>query len=313
MARIAVVRGGRSLEREMSLRSGHHVCTALRHLDHEVHEVDVDERLAHALEESDAVFIALHGRDGEDGTIQAILEALGVPYTGSSPLTCRLCFDKGLAGGLLRRAGLTTPEAYVVSAEAVRRMGAGVAVRAAAERLGYPVVVKPATQGSALGLSIARSAEELSAAVMAAFDYGERILLERFVDGPELAVGVFGDPLEALPPVEIRTTEGVFDFHARVSPGGADFACPPALPAEVLETAKRTAVDACAPFEVRDFARVDLRLAGEEPVVLDVKPCPGLTESSLVPLAVAEAGLPFERFLEGIVSTALTRGSSARA
>lgn len=307
MARIAVIRGGRSLERDISLRSGHHVVSALRHLGHEVHELDVDERLTHELAQVDAAFLALHGKDGEDGTIQSILEALGIPYTGSGPLACTLCFDKALAKGVLRRAGIPTPESYVVSAEAVRRMGAGAALRAGAARIGYPIVVKPAAQGSALGLEVVRAADELSSAIMSAFDYGDRVLLERFVEGRELAVSVVGRELRALPPVEIRTAGGVFDYRARVTPGGADYVCPAELPDAVLEEACRVAVAACAPFEIRDFARVDMIIVEGSPVVLELNPCPGLTETSLLPLAAAEAGMTFEGFVGTVLDGALGR------
>ncbi len=313
MAAVAVVRGGRSLEREISLRSGHHVAAALRSLGHDVEELDVDERLGHALERCDAAFVALHGRDGEDGTIQAILHALGVPYTGSGPLACHLCFDKAFAKGLLRRAGIPTPDSFVISAEAVRRMGAGVAVRVAADRIGYPIVVKPAAQGSALGLVVVDEAEELSSAVMTAFNHGDRVLLERFVDGCELAVSVLGQPLEALPPVEIRTTHRVFDFQARVSPGAADYLCPADLPPDQIRAAEEVAVKACEPFGIRDFARVDLIVTPDGPQILEINPCPGLTESSLLPLSVVESGRTFDDFVGTVIEAAFARGAGKPA
>lgn len=307
MAQVAVVRGGRSLEREFSLLSGHHVATALRHVGHEVTEVDVDEQLTRALEAQDAVFIALHGRDGEDGTLQLICEALGLPYTGSPPRTCHLCFDKGFAKGVLDDAGIPTSPGFLLSAEAVRRMGAGVALRRAAERTGYPLVVKPAAQGSALGLGVVEGAEDLSAAVMEAFNYGDRVLLESFVPGAELSVAVYGPDLRALPAVEIRTASGVYDFHARVSPGAFEYLCPASLGAHELERAGHVAREASRVLGLRDFGRVDIRVGSEGPVVLDVKTCPGLTETSIVPLAASEAKMRFEDFVEGILGAALAR------
>lgn len=316
MARVTVIRGGRSLEREISLRSGHHVASALRHDGHDVTEVDVDERLTSSVAGADAAFIALHGRDGEDGTIQSILEALGVPYTGSGPLACHLCFDKAVAKGLLARAGIATPDAYVISAEAVRRMGAGTAVREGAARIGFPIVVKPAAQGSALGLAVVRSPDELSSAVMAAFNYGDRILLERFIGGREVAVGLLADEsgsLRALPPVEIRTSSGVFDFQARVTPGGHEYFCPATLPAADLEASSKVAVEAASAFGLRDFARADLIVSEDGPIVLELNPCPGLTETSLVPLAASEAGYTFERFAATVLSYALARTAAIKA
>jgi D-alanine-D-alanine ligase len=307
MARIAIVRGGRSLERDFSLQSGHNVAAALRHTDHTIVEVDVDGDLTKTISDCDVVFIALHGRDGEDGTLQATCEALGVSYTGSAPLTCRLAFDKGLTKGMLRRAGLPTPPGYVVSSDAVSHMGAGTAMRRAADRLGYPVVLKPAAQGSALGLSVVHDATDLTAAAMAAFDHGDRVLVERFVPGGEVSVCVVGSPLEALPAVEIRTTSGVHDFETRISPGASEYVCPATLPDTSLRAASSVAVEVAKTLGVRDFARVDIRIGPDGPQVLDIKTCPGLTEGSILPLAAAQGGRAFEDLVREIVDAALAR------
>lgn len=312
MAQVAVVRGGRSLEREISLLSGHHVATALRHLGHEVDELDVDAELTRSLGSVDVVFIALHGRDGEDGTIQLTCEALGIPYTGSTPLTCRLCFDKGLAKGKMRREGIPTPPGYVLSDEAVRHMGAGTALKVAAERLGYPIVVKPAAQGSALGLSVISDQAGLSTAAMAALDHGDRLLLERFVPGTEISIPVRGADPHPLPAVEIRTRSGVFDFETRVSPGGFEFVCPADMDEEKASRARSVAMAACDLLGVRDFGRVDLRIGEDGPMVLDVKTCPGLTETSILPLAVAQTQATFEDFVGGVLDAALSRAPTAR-
>jgi len=312
VARVAVVRGGRSLERKYSLLSGHHVAGALRRLGHDVTEVDVDEQLTRSLEASDAAFIALHGRDGEDGTVQLICEALGLAYTGSAPRICQLCFDKGFAKGLLEDAGLPTAPGFELSAEAVRRMGAGVALRRAASRLGHPLIVKPAAQGSALGLVVAERPEALSAAVMEALNYGDRVLLEAFIPGAEVAVGVAGPDLEPLTPVEIRTASGVFDILARESPGAVDLLCPAPLDAQDTQRAQQLAREATRVLGVRDFARVDMRFGNNGPVVLDVKTCPGLSETSIVPLAVSATGRSFEDFVGGVLGSAFARAASAQ-
>ncbi len=310
MARVVVVRGGRSLEREISLRSGHHVASALVHLGHDTTEIDVSDDLAKTLEGGDLAFIALHGRDGEDGTIQQLCEALGVAYTGSSPLTCRLSFDKGLAKGLLRRAGHPTPDWFVLSSEAVRHMGAGAALRRGAARLGFPLVVKPAAQGSALGLAVVEDASDLTAAAMAAFDYGERVLLERYVAGAEVAIPLLGTHLDPLPGVEIITATGVFDFETRVSPGAVELVCPTDA---ADDDARAVAVAVAQQLGVRDFGRVDMRITEQGPMVLDVKTCPGLTESSIVPLAASHADLRFDDFIASITNGALARSPGARA
>lgn len=307
MAHIAVVRGGRSLERDFSLQSGHNVTACLRRNGHTVEEVDVDNDLVRSISAADAVFIALHGRDGEDGTIQTTCEALGIAYTGSPALTCRLAFDKGLAKGTLNRAGLPTPPAYVLSSDAVRHMGAGAALRRAADRLGYPVVVKPAAQGSALGLSVVAEPGDLTAAAMAAFDYGDRVLIERFVSGDELSIGIAGAALDALPAVEIRTTTGIHDFETRISPGAREYLCPATLADEALRSASDVATAAARALGVRDFARVDMRVGEDGPQILDIKTCPGLTEGSIVPLAAASSGRSFDDLVEEVVQAALAR------
>jgi D-alanine-D-alanine ligase len=301
MARIVVVRGGRSLERDISLRSGHHVASALRHLGHEVSEIDVDAGLVTAIEPADLVFIALHGRDGEDGAIQLACEALGVAYTGSGPLTCRFAFDKGLAKGMLNAAGIPTPPAYVMSREAVQHMGAGAAVRRAADRLGYPLVVKPAAQGSALGLSVVEDPSGLSAAALGAFDHGDRILLERFIDGIDVSVAMFGPDLRVLPPVEISSRAKVFDFETRLSPGAFEYICPPSINEPRFE---KIATEVAGLVGARDFVRVDLRVDADGPSVLDVKTC--------LPFAAAQAGLRFDEVISEIVTAALARSPVAR-
>ena len=310
MARVVVVRGGRSLEREISLRSGGHVAPALRHRGHEVTEVDVDEHMTKTLQDADAVFVALHGRDGEDGTLQLVCEALGVPYTGSSPLACRLCFDKGLAKGLLHHAGLPTPPGYVVSVDAVRHMGAGAALREAAGRIGFPLVVKPTAQGSGLGLTLVQDPDDLSPAALAAFNHGERVLVERYVPGPDVSIALHGPDLDPFPAVEIRTRSDVFDFETRVSPGAFDFVCPTEL---ADERAVEVAVAAARTLGVRDFGRVDLRIGDEGPTILDVKTCPGLTEASILPFAAIAGGVSFDDFVNGVLEAALARAERARA
>ncbi len=309
MPKIAIVRGGRSLERDFSLLSGHNVASALRTSGHDVVEVDVDNDLVKNISGSDAVFIALHGRDGEDGTIQSMCETLGIAYTGSPPLTCRLAFDKGLSKGMLRRAGLPTPPAYVIAADSVRHMGAGAALRRAADRLNYPVVVKPTAQGSALGLTVVTDPADLTAAAMTAFDYGDRVLIERFVQGDEVSICVVGTPLTALPAVEIRTTSGIHDFETRISPGAREYVCPATLDGEVIDAASRVAVEVANALGIRDFARVDLRIDADGPTVLDVKTCPGLGEGSILPLAVSRSGKKFEEFVRDALEAALARTS----
>jgi D-alanine-D-alanine ligase len=209
--RVAVLRGGASLERNVSLSSGAHVHEALRRLGYDTVAIDPGPDFVQRLgeERPDVAFIALHGGGGEDGTVQELLEALGIPYTGSGPAACMRCADKVLAKFLMREAGIPTPDFRVLREPAVKALGAGAAVGPIEDALGFPVVVKPARQGSALGVKFAHSAEELPQAMVGAFSYDRKILIERYVKGRDLAVSVLdgsdgGPPKQpvALPVVE---------------------------------------------------------------------------------------------------------------
>ncbi len=225
MSRVAVLKGGRSLERQVSMKSGARVEESLRRLGHEVVPIDVGPDLVARLTSSapDVAFVALHGRDGEDGTVQELLEVLEIPYTASRAAACELAGDKITAKRAFRAAGIPTADFFAFSESAFASLGAGQALARLQDRLGFPIVVKPASQGSALGIRFAHSAAELPTALIAAFSYDRRVLLERFVAGRDLAVGVIdgdgggdggGDPV-ALPVVE-ALPEGVADRRGRV-------------------------------------------------------------------------------------------------
>ena len=192
VSRVAVLKGGRSLERQVSLRSGARVEDALERLGHEVVAIDVGVDLIRRLREEapDVAFVALHGRDGEDGTVQELLEILGIPYTGSGVLACSRAMDKVLTKHLLLEAGIPTPEFFAFNETAFRELGAAEALPAIEERLDFPIVVKPSRQGSALGIKFARTAADVPAALVAAFSYDARVLLERHVEGRDLAVSI---------------------------------------------------------------------------------------------------------------------------
>jgi len=207
VSHVAVLKGGRSLERGVSLRSGARVEDALERLGHRVTGIDVGHDLVGRLrdEAPDAAFVALHGRDGEDGTVQELLEILGIPYTGSGVGACMRCADKVLAKHAFRAAGLPTPDFFAFSEAAFKELGAADALGAIEERLGFPIVVKPADQGSALGIKFAAATADVPAALVAAFSYSSRVLLERHVHGRDLAVSVLDG--EALPVVEACRAE----------------------------------------------------------------------------------------------------------
>ena len=192
MSRVAVLKGGRSLERQVSLKSGARVEDALRRLGHDVDEVDVGQDLVTRLTQNqpDIAFVALHGRDGEDGTVQELLEVLGIPYTGSRVAACVRASDKVLAKHAMRDAGVPTPDFFAFSEAAFKGLGAAKAMPAISSRLSFPLVVKPASQGSALGIKFAQSEADVPTALIAAFSYDKKVLLERYVVGRELAVSI---------------------------------------------------------------------------------------------------------------------------
>jgi D-alanine-D-alanine ligase len=309
MTRVAVLKGGRSLERQVSLRSGARVEDALKRLDHEVVAIDVALDLIHRLRatEPDVAFIAMHGRDGEDGTVQELLEILGIPYTGSGVLACARATDKVLAKHLMVEADIPTPEFFAFNETAFRELGAAQALPAIEDRLDFPIVVKPSSQGSALGIKFARSAADVPAALVAAFSYDSRVLLERYVDGRDLAVSILDD--EPLPVVEaVPRDEGFYDFEARYEIGRTDFVCPAELPAGLTELAQTLAVRTYRLLGCSAFARVDLMLdAAGDLTVLEANPIPGLTETSLLPQAAEAADITFDELVGRILELALEK------
>jgi D-alanine-D-alanine ligase len=307
--RVAVLKGGRSLERQVSLRSGARVEDALGRLGHEVVPIDVGADLIARLREAapEVAFIAMHGRDGEDGTVQELLEILDIPYTGSGVLACMRSIDKVLAKHLMLEAGIPTPDFFAFSETAFRELGAADALAAMEERLEFPIVVKPSAQGSALGIRFARSAADVPAALVAAFSYDSRVLLERHIAGRDLAVSVLDEV--ALPIVEaVPRDDEFYDFEARYEIGRTDFVCPAELPAGVTEAAQELALRTYRLLGCSAFARVDLMLdESHELTVLEANPIPGLTDTSLLPQAADAAGIPFDALIERILELALAR------
>ena len=316
--RVALLKGGPSLEREVSIRSAARVEDALERLGLEYVAIDVGRTLLDDLESADAdvAFVALHGRGGEDGTVQELLEIIGMPYTGSGVLACMRCMDKVLTKHMLVEAGLPTPEFFAFSEIAFKELGAGEALPAIEERLGFPVVVKPAAQGSALGIRFAKEAADVPEALIAAFSYDDRVLLERHVEGRELAVSLLETEggLTALPVVEAKPRqEYFFDFDARYEIGKTDFVCPAELPADVTARVQEVALDTYRLLGCFGFARVDMILADGEPQVLEAQAIPGLTETSLLPQAAEAEGISFDQLVNLMLEQALARSGAASA
>jgi D-alanine-D-alanine ligase len=315
--RVAVLKGGWALERTVSLRSGERVQKTLRALGHEVVAIDVGpEMLAQVIEaKPDAAFIALHGGDGEDGTVQGLLDAIGIPYTGSGPAACMRATDKALAKYLMREAGIPTPDWSAFKESAVKDLGVAAALPSIEQKLGLPIVAKPARQGSALGVKFAHSSEELPAAIVGALSYDRKVVLERYVKGRDLAVSVLDaetpgeDPL-ALPVIEAipRETE-FYDYESRYEIGMTTFVCPAELPDGVTERAQELALAVYRLLGCHGVARVDLMLdeVSGELTVLECNVVPGLTETSLLPLAADAAEIWLDLLVKRILASAFTR------
>jgi D-alanine-D-alanine ligase len=314
VSRVAVLKGGRSLERQVSLRSGARVADALERLGHEVVPIDVGPGLVAVLEAEspEVAFIALHGRDGEDGTIQELLEVMGIAYTGSGVSACIRAADKVLAKHAMRDGGIPTPDFYAFNETAFESLGAAQALPAIEERLAFPIVVKPARGGSALGIKFARAASDVPAALVSAFSYDRKVLLERYVRGRELAVSVLdgeGGP-EALPIVEaVPEQEDFYDFESRYEIGRTRFECPAPLDPALAQRAAEIAVATYALLGCAGFARVDLMMDAEssELFVLEVNPIPGLTETSLLPQAADAAGISFDDLVQRVLGAVPAR------
>jgi D-alanine-D-alanine ligase len=303
--KVAVLKGGRSLERGVSLRSGARVEDALERLGHEAVALDVGGDLVARLsaERPDVAFVAMHGVGGEDGTAQELLEILGIPFTGPGAAACARCMDKSQAKHAIREAGLPTPDWFAFSQAAFRELGAADALPRLEQSLGFPLVIKPSRGGSSLGVKFAAGAGEVPQALVSAFSYDDRVLLERFVGGRELAVSVLGE--EALPVVEAIPEQGdSYDFEARYEIGRTRFVCPAELDAGEQAAVIEAALATYRALGCSGFARVDLILGPDGPQVLEANAIPGLTDTSLLPQAAEAAGLSFEQLVERIVDLA---------
>ena len=311
---VMVLAGGLSAERDVSLRSGRRVTEALRvaRPDWEVVERDVDAGLLTVLADDppDCVIPLLHGAAGEDGAVRDVLDCLGLPYVGTRPNACRLSFDKAVAKTLVRRAGVTTPGWVALPHATFRELGAPGVMAALDRGLGFPLVVKPTRGGSALGVSVVHSREELPAAMVGAFAYGDVALLERFVSGTEIAVGVveMADGPVALPAVEIVPDGGLYDYAARYTAGTTQFYVPARLDAAIAAAAAEAALTVHRLLGLRDWSRSDLIVAGDGTVnFLEVNVAPGMTETSLVPQELAASGIDMGEQMAALVDRAIAR------
>ena len=292
---VVVLAGGLSHERDVSLRSGRRVSQALRDRGCTVVESDVDSGLITLLTDlTDPVVIPLiHGATGEDGSLREVLRLLGVPYVGATASASRLAFDKSIATPVIRAAGVTTPTQITLPDEVFRELGAAALIRALGERIGFPMMVKPSRSGSSLGCTRVETAADLPAAMVGAYAYGDVAVVESFVEGTEVAVGVvdLGAGPVALPAVEIRPDSGFYDYAARYTAGMTRFITPAEVPDDVAAGCAQMALQVHECLGLRDISRTDIIIRDGVPVFLEANVAPGMTETSTVPLALEAAGL----------------------
>jgi len=295
---ILVLSGGLSPERDVSLRSGRRVAEALRAArpDWEVTEADVDASLLANLREHrpDCVVPLLHGAAGEDGALRDVLETLDISFVGSDSSACRLAFEKPVASSLISGTGIAVPEFVVLPQSTFRELGAPMVMEAVAERIGFPMVVKPTRGGSALGVSIVHTAQDLPPAMVSAFAYGDTAMIQRFIAGTEVAVSVIDgtDSPRALPAVEIVPEGALYDYHARYTAGTTEFFCPARLNDDTTAAAHEVALTVHVALGLSDLSRTDVIIDADGTVwFLEVNVAPGMTETSLMPQAITAAGL----------------------
>ncbi|GAA2578647.1 D-alanine--D-alanine ligase [Winogradskya consettensis] len=309
---VLVLAGGLSYERDVSLRSGRRVLDALRATGLSAELRDADVTLLPTLQEDppDAVVIALHGATGEDGSLRGVLDLCGVPYVGSTAASARLAWDKPSAKSRLREAGIPTPDWVALPHDRFSELGAEAVLSRISDRLGLPLMVKPAEGGSGLGASVARESSALPAAMVGCFAYDSTALVEKYVTGTSVAVSVLdlGEGPFPLPAVEIVPRNGIYDYAARYTAGLTTWHTPARLTPPVADAVASLALAAYKALGLRDLSRVDLIVDPHgTPHVLGVNVSPGMTETSLLPLAVQTAGLDLGKILTTLVTQATTR------
>ncbi len=295
--KIGVLMGGLSSERDISIRTGSLVAAALTRKGYITATIDVGRDLPQRLlnERIEVAFIALHGKYGEDGCVQGLLEVMGIPYTGSGVSASAVCMDKLLTKEILEQHAIATPKFSVLRKD---EAGNPPSVR-------YPVVVKPLREGSTIGIHVVSGRKDLSSAMDNAFQYGDTILLEEYIAGREVTAGIIGD--KPLPLIEIVPQGGFYDFNTKTTSGMAEYIVPAKLPSAVSRNMQDTALKAHKALGCRYVSRVDFRVdpAGQ-PYILEVNTIPGMTDTSLLPKAAGEAGISYDDLVEMILSSALT-------
>lgn len=294
---VAVLMGGLSSERDVSFHTGKAMVSACQSLGYKTVPVEFSRDIFNhldTLKNADIVLIALHGGIGENGNIQGMFESLGIRYTGSDALSSAMCMDKHISKLLAEDIGVATPGWQQI------RRGQSLEIPS----LTFPVVVKPNSEGSTIGLTIVHKTEELSAAVETAFQYDDELLVEDYIPGKEITVSVLGNTL--LPIIEIRPTHEVYDYECKYQQGMTDYICPADLPDGLTESIQATALEMYSLLKCRHYGRVDFRLdENNKHWFLEINTLPGMTNTSLVPKAAMAHGLSFTQIIEKIIKQAL--------
>lgn len=309
MTRIAVLMGGTSAEREVSLDSGAAVSKVLRQLGHEVLEVNIGANILEQLLElkgrTDIAFVALHGRMGEDGTVQGILELMGIPYTGSGVMASAMAINKHMTKQVLRANAIPVADDVVVTEEEVASLGLKKVAEGISLDLGFPCIAKPNCEGSTVGANRARNLEELEKAMEIALEYDDLLIVERYIEGRELTVGLVGDEPKILPVLEVVASKGIYDYECKYTSGMTEYTVPALIPEELARELQRLSLRSHLALRCEGISRVDFMVDGEgRSYCLEVNTIPGMTELSLIPKAAAAVGLSFAQVVEMIVATA---------
>lgn len=310
---VVILAGGLSHERDVSEKSGRRLAEALRDIGHNVVVKDTDASLLKFLADKnpDVVVPLLHGAAGEDGTLRDVLEALAVPYVGSTPDACRIAFDKPVAKSLVAASGIKVPRGVALPHSTFRELGADAVMTAVLNRVGLPAMVKPARGGSAQGATIVTEASQLPSALVGAFAYAEIAVVEQFIAGTEIAASVIetDSGLEVLPLVEILPDSGFYDYHHRYTAGITEFFCPARLSSDLTEKIKNAAKIIHTTLNLRDFSRSDLMIdSAGEIWFLEVNVAPGLTETSLFPQSADASEAELGVIFDSLIKKAVKRG-----
>lgn len=301
--------GGTSEEREVSLKSGNNVYTALKKIGYQVELLDLGKDNLNKIAEiaPDVVFIALHGKNGEDGTVQGYLDLLGIPYTGSGVATSAICMNKILTKKLLSYEGLPTPDFIIIKKKTFDKNA--FVVRSLVQKFGLPMVVKAATQGSSIGTYIVNKEDDILSAIEAAFQYDQDVLVEKYIDGMLLTVSIIGnDNPCVLPIIEITSENEFYDYESKYTPGMCQHIIPARISQDLQNQISRISEEAYKSLACRGFARIDFMVDGKgQPYILEINTIPGLTDMSLVPDAARAAGISYSELLERLINLALEK------